>query len=221
MSNKTCTFNDCGRPKFSLGWCVTHWREHKRTGNNPVKVLPAYLGQKSVCSFSECNNWVKRDGLCGSHARQVSNGKTLAPLTVKYSRTARNDDGNKRCRRCESWLPESEFYSDSRASDGLNTYCKPCTRVMSIETRYNLPYSTYEKLLADQGGVCAICASEPLDGTNLNIDHDHSCCSGMNKSCGKCVRGLLCSDCNTALGLMNDDASRLMKAINYLNASSN
>ena len=48
-----------------------------------------------------------------------------------------------------------------------------------------------------------------------NIDHDHSCCPG-NRSCGKCVRGILCTQCNTALGLLKDSKEVLQNLIKYL-----
>lgn len=83
-----------------------------------------------------------------------------------------------------------------------NTTCK----------RYGITPEDYESMLADQDGVCAIC-HEPETlirrGTvcSLTIDHDHMT--------GK-VRGLLCNNCNRALGLFNDNQKILRSAAEYL-----
>jgi hypothetical protein len=68
-------------------------------------------------------------------------------------------------------------------------------------------------MLADQGGVCAVpgCGA----GGVLHIDHDHECCPGTY-SCGECVRGLICGNCNTGLGLFGDDVARITGAADYL-----
>lgn len=63
---------------------------------------------------------------------------------------------------------------------------------------YGLTEETYERLVEHQAGRCAMCR-EPFGDKVPHIDHDHSCCAGK-KSCGKCVRGLLCAACNMALG---------------------
>ena len=74
----------------------------------------------------------------------------------------------------------------------------------------------YEELFASQGGLCAICRKECRSGTRLCLDHDHACCPGAFRSCGKCNRGLLCQDCNRALGLFHDDLNVLLNAAEYL-----
>ena len=66
-----------------------------------------------------------------------------------------------------------------------------------------------------QGGVCGICRTADTD---LMIDHDHACCSGRKPPCEKCIRGLLCRHCNTALGWFADDPRLLEAAIEYLAA---
>lgn len=75
------------------------------------------------------------------------------------------------------------------------------------------------QLLADQGGVCAICKT-PIEFTQTKgggssqfeavIDHCHTT--------GK-VRGVLCGLCNTGLGRFKDDKERLQRAITYLTES--
>jgi hypothetical protein len=73
-------------------------------------------------------------------------------------------------------------------------------------------------MLAAQGGGCAICgATEPGGRGTFHVDHDHGCCAGTNrKTCGSCVRGLLCNGCNIGLGAFADDTTRLAAAIAYL-----
>jgi DNA-binding CsgD family transcriptional regulator len=55
----------------------------------------------------------------------------------------------------------------------------------------------YEALSARQNDACAICGKTEADGSGrrLAIDHDHACCPGR-RTCGKCIRGLLCTACN-------------------------
>lgn len=82
--------------------------------------------------------------------------------------------------------------------------------------RHELSINDYYDILADQGGGCAICGAKP-DPTplSLSVDHDHSHCAG-EYGCEICVRGLLCSVCNSSLGGFRDSIERLRKAISYL-----
>jgi hypothetical protein len=61
--------------------------------------------------------------------------------------------------------------------------------------------------------VCGIEAC--TTGKAFAVDHDHSCCPGR-KACGKCIRGLLCANCNQGLGKFKDDPKLLRNAIDYL-----
>lgn len=85
--------------------------------------------------------------------------------------------------------------------------------------RFNITVDHYASMLAEQGGCCAICGTDnPAGRGEWHIDHDHSCCPGQ-RSCGKCVRGLLCNYCNIGLGHFNDDLDRLMNAMRYLDGA--
>jgi hypothetical protein len=80
----------------------------------------------------------------------------------------------------------------------------------TIHKKYKLTQAAYLDLLEQQNGVCAICKLPP-NRNYLAVDHDHSCCPGI-KTCGECIRGLLCGSCNSFLGRVNDN---LQTAIEY------
>lgn len=164
------------------------------------------------CAFKGCTNDAYSGPLCSGHYQQKRQNKELTPLRRKMKSTTRDSQGRKNCYRCLRWLDVSEFYPAKRNTDGLSSDCATCSKL----ARYNITRDQYDALMARQGGGCAICGGTNDNGTALHVDHDHSCCPDRKRSCGACVRGLLCEDCNRVLGMMQDDVKRLRKAADYL-----
>ena len=81
--------------------------------------------------------------------------------------------------------------------------------------RYGLTEQAFYRLLELQGHACGMCGDPFLDNTPIFIDHDHACCPAEKRSCGNCVRGLLCLGCNAALGHIE---KKLSQAQRYLAA---
>ena len=82
--------------------------------------------------------------------------------------------------------------------------------------RHNTTVEHLAQLRDEQGNRCAICGRmEDQDDRLMAVDHDHKCCPGTT-SCGECIRGLLCINCNHALGKFQDDPKILRSAIRYL-----
>lgn len=83
--------------------------------------------------------------------------------------------------------------------------------------KYNLTEERFAGMLEAQGGGCAICKSPEPGGPHgrFCVDHDHACCPGQG-SCGKCVRGILCTRCNSGLGFFRDNVAHMERAAVYL-----
>jgi hypothetical protein len=77
--------------------------------------------------------------------------------------------------------------------------------------RYNLPKDEYDALMKKQGGTCAICKAPEWNGRGPHVDHSHVT--------GK-VRGILCHNCNNALGMIKDDPKIAKAIISYLKSGS-
>lgn len=132
---------------------------------------------------------------------------------------------SKVCSRCRVDKPATEYGRRSSNPEWLRAMCRKCEREYSRAwsaanpdkvkagnargalRRRGTDQEEFDRMFAEQGGVCAICGRAGTSRKRLAVDHCHRT---------KRVRGLLCDPCNTALGLFGDDIERLHGAIRYL-----
>lgn len=90
-------------------------------------------------------------------------------------------------------------------------------RLNRLKNYYHLTLEEFDRILEEQMDRCAICGTTEPGGSHevWQVDHDHDCCNDK-KSCGQCVRGLLCWPCNVGLGFLKS-REILEKAIQYIN----
>lgn len=87
--------------------------------------------------------------------------------------------------------------------------------VYTRKYRYGITEQQYDALLEEQNNACAVCRVEFAGAVGPNIDHDHNCCAGT-RSCGKCLRGLLCSSCITLASIMETRFQHMNSMFVYL-----
>ena len=139
-------------------------------------------------------------------------------------------DVPKKCTRCGKVKTGRDFYFSTKVKSitkgRLFSHCKKCHsafgsiyyaknpekhRVRARDTKYRKQYKItnddYDRMLANQGGVCKICETAGTNGKRLSVDHDHV--SGS-------VRSLLCAWCNIGIGQFRDSQKLLIRAAEYL-----
>jgi DNA-directed RNA polymerase subunit RPC12/RpoP len=119
------------------------------------------------------------------------------------------------CIRCKKELSLNKFGKHPTAKDGYRNQCNACRFELRKERptykrqirqyRYGITQDEYSALLIYQNNKCAIC--KKIFTKTPHIDHCHN---------SKIIRGLLCGNCNTALGLLGDDQERILAAAQYL-----
>jgi hypothetical protein len=129
----------------------------------------------------------------------------------------------------DSWCKEclkaySKEYRNTKSKEGKSVtklaiekkpekynkdYFQKASRKSRLKRLYGISENEYIKMLEDQDGRCAICkvSGGLISGSFLSVDHNHS--TGA-------IRGLLCSRCNTALGMLEDSLDNLEAAKIYL-----
>lgn len=118
----------------------------------------------------------------------------------------------KTCSKCKRSLGLEEFWGRPDRTS-LRSWCIDCAmqwhREHKLLKKYGITREQYDALLERQKHRCAICRRTGADNRNglLHVDHNHE--TGE-------VRGLLCFDCNSALGRFGDNAERIRRALRYL-----
>ncbi len=151
--------------------------------------------------------------------------KVLLSQNVEPRRRLRKDtvkNGKKICRICKRWKNLSSFYKRTWKGKPSTefSYCKECNKRANphayfwyIKNKYGLSKEEYTFLLEKQNFLCAICKCKPEDASvskkklKLVVDHDHS----TNK-----IRGLLCDNCNKAIGQFKESIENIREAVKYL-----
>lgn len=116
-----------------------------------------------------------------------------------------------RCKQChaQSMAQKREFRKIYNEAPEVKAARRAVRRAYDFERKYGITPNEYDKRLAAQGGVCAICSCPPDQSKHgvLHVDHCHGSLQ---------FRGLLCDNCNVTLGKFNDDPDRFMSAAAYL-----
>jgi hypothetical protein len=153
-------------------------------------------------------------------------------------------ENSKVCTICKKRLSFEAFHKNRSKPDGLQTRCRNCYRdwynrkyeedsefrnkrkqhfrefyVENYTNRrekhnndrmfrkYGITREEFDVMSEAQGGLCTICQRPPIGKTRLSVDHCHKTLR---------VRGLLCDQCNTGLGMFQDNPEVLAAAITYL-----
>ena len=128
--------------------------------------------------------------------------------------------GQKTCGLCKQTKPFAEFDKNRRGTLGLQTYCKPCSKIKWKESRDRIPKEIAQlRRLKAKGvvidsddvyrvafptGNCAVCQHSTK---KLVFDHDHKT--------GK-FRDVLCHKCNILVGCLELDPTIVQAARDYI-----
>ena len=177
-----------------------------------------------ACLIEECDAPSVSRGLCSPCYQKVRRRGRLEDYpatisTVRHSLSA--VDVEARTATCSVCGPVRIRLRKSRkAHECMTVYrrspANPARRRRELlKQNYGLTPEEYDGMLRSQGNACAICRTAESGTRDWHVDHDHACCPGR-KTCGQCVRGILCSRCNAGLGYFRDNTRNMERAIEYL-----
>lgn len=193
---------------------------------------------KSILSSKTCANCSTEKPLSGFHRLKDGAGgvrgvcKSCATDRDRGYRSRRAFDPSvmeKPCTKCRTVKPRADF-AKGEGPGGLHSWCRACSSAHARAHRatgsrfqgervarwkqqgINATWDDYQALMDAQGGRCAICdRTEEEVGRSHALDHNHD--TGE-------PRGILCTTCNSAIGLLWDSPDVLRRALTYLEASS-
>ena len=127
----------------------------------------------------------------------------------------------KYCNKCKIKKELTEFYKCIKGQYGRRSQCKICEHDADLKrsqtdktinkiliSKYGITLKEYNKMVEQQNNKCAICKNEYKEGNKkLAVDHCHKT--------GK-IRGLLCSNCNPALGFLKEDLNIIKNLVRYI-----
>lgn len=161
-------------------------------GRLPLRNRAAVVVDAGVKRCSMCRRWLWVSAFGVDSGRADGFNSKCRDCSATYLRSWHRRPGNA-TKQATYTRRMREANPERTASQRLANRCRS----------YGITAERYLLMLEEQGGGCAICGkTAKSNGRSLAVDHDHACCRTEFRSCGQCVRGLLCSVCNIALGFI-------------------
>lgn len=134
---------------------------------------------------------------CGPPCTKSASAKRVRAAASAEKKRKRQDRWNlvRRMKRAGTYVPKPSKYT--------------CELDMRLQKRFGISLLDWQAQHAKQGGCCAICEKEVEQRPSHRTHTDHCHRTGR-------FRGILCHQCNTALGDFRDDPELLLKAVQYL-----
>jgi|HubBroStandDraft_1064217.scaffolds.fasta_scaffold368654_2 hypothetical protein len=150
--------------------------------------------------------------------------KTHCPKSHEYTKenTYVDNRGGRSCKQCRKdnfknfkQKNPNKVYESTKIANHKWKEKNPDYWIRHQKKRHGISEEKHAALMEKQNNCCAICKRPFVAGDTPHIDHNHECCPGAY-SCGECVRGLLCANCNFGLGSFKDNETNLRNALEYL-----
>lgn len=201
----TCVFDACNRSAYaSNGLCASHDRQRLQKGElTPLQPRTTQSGGSCV----ECEAPIPanlKQKYCSDSCKSGASRRRRKGVSVRPKTSA--------CQGCGATVSLTERRTDGKLRRSDGKWCNDCLDQASRRRMYRYGISP-ERYQAAVAAGCEICGQANPD--DLHIDHDHDCCPGQY-TCGNCVRGYLCGSCNRAIGLLNNNADRMLAAAMYV-----
>jgi len=211
-----CSVDGCEKPRRKREYCSNHYTMWRTYGE--IRKPKFTWANEKVCVVCGAKDWPDNgrrkhcSANCQAADSRYNTGKTntLGTRTrPKAEKKARPDFAV--CILCGGDISLGKRNGRLQRTDII--YCRSCGRDSAEGRRFRKYGVRPDEYLEALKLGCEICGKVV---PALDVDHDHNCCSARQKSCGECIRGFLCGDCNRALGLFRDDVESLKKAVAYL-----
>lgn len=177
-------------------------KQHRCTGCNKMKTIEEFPNNKETPCGKD-----PRCKVCRHLARRERMG------AVKHNPVALDEE-----ERAERRLATARKYAANNVEK-----MRAANKLSKLKNNFNITSDQFAWLLREQNNVCYLCLegevrvdSRTSAIMNLSVDHDHRCCKAPGKSCGKCVRHLLCWHCNTMLGKIEMKPALLHRFADYI-----
>jgi len=145
-------------------------------------------------------------------ARNRDKAKYRANNLEKVREDSRQRTKNGRDADPEKHRTSVRMAHQTRKENGKAEEYKPRHKVIArkfqLKYKFGLTLEDYNSMFDEQQGKCAVCGRHQSElKLSLAVDHNHET--------GK-VRGLLCSGCNTALGMLRENKNSILSMVEYL-----